>query len=1184
MLVIALILLANIFMPANAEACTYRGDLKITKTVESRDFHDVEFMIDVSVYIRGEWKPLVGSPVMLKHGDSTTFSALDGDFAYRVVERVPDCFKVDYKVSEGQKNTEFKLLEPSLRCNQTTIVDITNTPKLFDLEIIKKVYIDGDLDPRNQEVFEFEVDGKKVTASAINSGHVDLYCGDYVVTETKYGKFTPDNVTMSAIVTSNGGIVTFINRYRTPPPPTGSITVCKEVCGEDVDPTLFNFFMKGEVSTEGAVSEEACVVIEDLPYGEYYFEEKVSDGYTGSVTTGTVIINENNPRGKFTFVNCKECPDMGSITIIKNVTNVEKDDTKFQFVMEGYIPPPEILPIAGEVEKLNGTPLFFTSEVVPYVFEKMPYGTYYFREINIPEDYEGIVIEGKVMIDANTPDGKVVFENRLKTGTVTICKDVTNVVEDQTLFDFEVWQKDMLVTSGAVMEGEKNCVEIELPYGSYYLEEMVPEAYIGITTSASIKIDSSTPTAVKFVNEERRGKITVLKDVLNVPDDETGFQFNISRVPFAKESVTALPPIVSEVKPFVYNDLPFDTYYFEEIVAPGYIGQVTTGSVMIDLRNPEGEVEFVNIKECPLGSITIKKDVRNVEDDETEFPFMMTGIGKIEEAGQLKLSAEIDPFVVSEVKDYVMEGIAFGTYEFEEIVPEGYEGIVTTGSVTIDAESRHGELTFVNDKEIEYFDVYVYKEFTEGTAVTDMAFDYRIFSDVSLTESSIVVESNVMYGYPDGPNSLPAGTYYIDERPYEGWMMVPVQEVLVEGPTDVTLTNTAIEEPVCHMTIDKKVDGEESVRVKRDVEVEYTVEFHNDGDMDLWFDFLDSDGEDISITETCIFLEVGATTERAFPASYGSTGTYTNVATATYCCESCGEYPDGYPIDHLEPGIIYQEECTTISDSAIVVVYKESRSNDTYRMKITKEADADEYEVGDMITYTITVENTGNQTLTDIEVTDPMVGLDEIIERLPYSGDDTVEFTVEYEATEEGTIENTAYAKDDRAPDVEDDETVVVIDDPPRNVPNPGLSIVKTITGEKQDEFKVGDQVWFNLVVTNTGETDLENIEVRDPFGGYFTEYVRIIAELDEGESVTLQDAYMVIPESAVDFDNIATATTGDLSVSDNEFVDIEEKEFVDAEDETPLDLPAAGTAPMFLFYGLAVLVSGLGMTIKKRR
>ncbi|MDP3385806.1 MAG: hypothetical protein Q8S24_01125, partial [Eubacteriales bacterium] len=78
-------------------------------------------------------------------------------------------------------------------------------------------------------VFTFTVDGKTVTASAIQSGGIELEVGSYIVTETEYGVFTPETVTQQAIITTAGAVLTFVNTFETdtpppPPPPTSSTT------------------------------------------------------------------------------------------------------------------------------------------------------------------------------------------------------------------------------------------------------------------------------------------------------------------------------------------------------------------------------------------------------------------------------------------------------------------------------------------------------------------------------------------------------------------------------------------------------------------------------------------------------------------------------------------------------------------------------------------------------------------------------------------------------------------------------------------------------------------------------------------------------------------------------------------------------------------------------------------------
>lgn len=97
------------------------------------------------------------------------------------------------------------------------------------LVIQKEVWIDDVQDEDNDMIFTFTVDGETVTASAIQSGSVELDVGTYIVTETGFGDFTPVTVTQQAIITTAGAVLTFVNTMETenpppPPPPPSSTT------------------------------------------------------------------------------------------------------------------------------------------------------------------------------------------------------------------------------------------------------------------------------------------------------------------------------------------------------------------------------------------------------------------------------------------------------------------------------------------------------------------------------------------------------------------------------------------------------------------------------------------------------------------------------------------------------------------------------------------------------------------------------------------------------------------------------------------------------------------------------------------------------------------------------------------------------------------------------------------------
>ena len=88
-------------------------------------------------------------------------------------------------------------------------------------------------------------------------------------------------------------------------------------------------------------------------------------------------------------------------------------------------------------------------------------------------------------------------------------------------------------------------------------------------------------------------------------------------------------------------------------------------------------------------------------------------------------------------------------------------------------------------------------------------------------------------------------------------------------------------------------------------------------------------------------------------------------------------------------------------------------------LTITKTADTETFDtLGDVITYTITVTNSGNVVITDIEVTDPLTGLDASIASLAPGRSQT--FTEEYTVTQEdvdaGIVVNVASVTG-RAPD-----------------------------------------------------------------------------------------------------------------------------------------------------------------------
>ena len=234
----------------------------------------------------------------------------------------------------------------------------------------------------------------------------------------------------------------------------------------------------------------------------------------------------------------------------------------------------------------------------------------------------------------------------------------------------------------------------------------------------------------------------------------------------------------------------------------------------------------------------------------------------------------------------------------------------------------------------------------------------------------------------------------------------------------------------------------------------------------------------------------------------------------------------------------------------------------------------DEYAPGEEITYTITVANTGNQTLTEVEVTDHLpVVFDE--RQLEAAGAEviaadengvTVRFdeigigvtktlTATYTVTEAdvlyGSVTNvaTAAGKDpeDKPVDPKDPDdgevTTETVD------PVTDYTVTKTITNP-QPQYNVGDTIRYAITVASQANITLENVVVTDQLTDAtgvvtFTEVngatvnadnTVTIAALAPGATVTLNCEYTITREDAGrNIINTATATTDPVIPTDPE-------------------------------------------------
>ncbi len=239
------------------------------------------------------------------------------------------------------------------------------------------------------------------------------------------------------------------------------------------------------------------------------------------------------------------------------------------------------------------------------------------------------------------------------------------------------------------------------------------------------------------------------------------------------------------------------------------------------------------------------------------------------------------------------------------------------------------------------------------------------------------------------------------------------------------------------------------------------------------------------------------------------TGSVSNTATVT------GEDPNGGIVidDSDDPNNTTDNDTNGDGDPDDITI---TTTPQTGILDIVKEVDVLTYEnIGDLLTYTITITNTGNVTLLNIIVTDPnatLTGVTTVASLAPNeSFVTTAEHVVTAEDIDTGFVENTAFAaatiinsttsiiEDSDDPTIDtnididndgdfEDPTVSIFD---------GISDISITKEVSNLNPVVGDEITFTITVTNEGSVSTSNISVEEllPSGYEFISYVTTVGD-----------------------------------------------------------------------------------------
>ncbi|HUC33891.1 MAG TPA: DUF11 domain-containing protein, partial [Ilumatobacteraceae bacterium] len=259
-------------------------------------------------------------------------------------------------------------------------------------------------------------------------------------------------------------------------------------------------------------------------------------------------------------------------------------------------------------------------------------------------------------------------------------------------------------------------------------------------------------------------------------------------------------------------------------------------------------------------------------------------------------------------------------------------------------------------------------------------------------------------------------------------------------------------------------------------------------------------------------------------------------------------------------------------------------------IELTKDAGVDVvHHPGDVIHYTLTARNSGDVTLHDVAITDPLLtaaGLtctpaapatlapneqQVCTGRYTVTASDFMTGTVVNVATASGTsplgdtVEATA------------DELVTATLAPP----HPSLTITKAADVSQYDE--VGDIVRYTLTVANTGDIDLHDVTITDPLEGLspLTCDSALPTSLQPSNTLTCQASYIITQHDLDSGQVHNTATATGRAPDDTEVHASDDATVTRAESKLPTTGFATGALPRWIATALMI---GTALVILARR
>ena len=362
-----------------------------------------------------------------------------------------------------------------------------------------------------------------------------------------------------------------------------------------------------------------------------------------------------------------------------------------------------------------------------------------------------------------------------------------------------------------------------------------------------------------------------------------------------------------------------------------------------------------------------------------------------------------------------------------------------------------------------------------------------------------------------------------------------------------------------------KVSDKDGKKVALGEKITYTITVKNEGNVPFYNVDVDDDltGMHANIDELKVGAEKEFTTEYTVTSADILNGNVLNSVTA-----KGNEIPD--PKDPENPKIPEGEGEKTDETDDLDTTLTVTKTSDKGGAKV---------ELGETITYTITVKNDGNVSFFNVKVDDELTNLHETIAELPVGAKRT--FTTTYTVTSDdvkaGKVLNSATAKGDEIPDPKDTENPKTPEGKDETTDGTGdlnTKLTVTKTSDKKGKVNIGDVITYTITVKNEGNVPFTNVKTVDTMDltgdkdrkvtitkvegttDYTTEGTTVtINTLAVGQTVTITATYTVTEADVLNGKVLNNATAAGDEIPDPK--DPEDPKKPEGKDETENDTDA---------------------------